>query len=244
MAGWIKSPRLQAALPKLKSEFDRLAHTHQGVFPLVSQHHLDRAWKNFPEITRNAPRKASVLVPLCSTTHDIPSLLFTVRSPHVTTHKSEISFPGGHHDPAADEDLVQTALRETREELIIHHPTNEETKEEFPWEDVIILGTATPIPSLNGTPVTPILAVLPYQFEETSLSGNPGEVERVFMKSIHSLKEEETTHEISRLGSPAPLFPTEHGNIWGLTAFILRPLLHKLLHPVLCGTTDDAVQTQ
>lgn len=45
-----------------------------------------------------------------------PHVLFTKRSKEVAEHKGEISFPGGAYDPE-DETILQTALRESREEL-------------------------------------------------------------------------------------------------------------------------------
>jgi len=43
-------------------------------------------------------------------------ILFQVRSQHVEYHKGEISLPGGGRDPE-DESLLETALRETEEEI-------------------------------------------------------------------------------------------------------------------------------
>ncbi|CAN0333722.1 unnamed protein product, partial [Ectocarpus sp. 4 AP-2014] len=45
----------------------------------------------------------------------VASLLFTVRSRKVSTHKGEVSFPGGHLEHG--EDAIEAALRETREEI-------------------------------------------------------------------------------------------------------------------------------
>ncbi len=48
-------------------------------------------------------------------------LLFQVRSQQVEHHKGEISLPGGGRDPE-DESLLDTALRETDEEIGVAWP--------------------------------------------------------------------------------------------------------------------------
>ncbi len=60
-------------------------------------------------------RAASVLAPIFAL-DGIPHLLFTVRSNDLPSHKGEISFPGGKHEPD-DQSLAWTAVRETHEEL-------------------------------------------------------------------------------------------------------------------------------
>lgn len=58
-------------------------------------------------------RKASVLMPLCYQ-HGETSLLYTLRSSHVRTHKNQVSFPGGHVEHG--ESSLYAALREFHEE--------------------------------------------------------------------------------------------------------------------------------
>ena len=59
-------------------------------------------------------RRASVFVPLCNR-HGVASVLLTVRSNLVSTHKGQVAFPGGHIDTGETE--VEAAFRECYEEL-------------------------------------------------------------------------------------------------------------------------------
>ena len=62
-----------------------------------------------------APTAASVLVPLVERADGLHVLL-TRRTDHLHDHAGQVSFPGGRVDPG-DIDLVDTALRETEEEV-------------------------------------------------------------------------------------------------------------------------------
>eukprot|EP00953_Heterococcus_sp_UTEX-ZZ885_P032175 16813-Heterococcus_DN1.PRE.1 len=68
--------------------------------------------KTVPKFAATA-RSAAVLVPLCND-NGVPSVLFTARSQAVSTHKGQVSFPGGHVE--AGEDAAAAALREAIEE--------------------------------------------------------------------------------------------------------------------------------
>uniref|UniRef100_A0A8C4LDS9 Nudix hydrolase domain-containing protein n=1 Tax=Equus asinus TaxID=9793 RepID=A0A8C4LDS9_EQUAS len=94
---------------------------------------------------RARPAAAAVLVPLCSV-RGVPALLYTLRSSRLAgRHKGDVSFPGGKCDPA-DQDVVHTALRETREELGLAVP------EERVW------GILQPVHDRGKAPVVPVLA--------------------------------------------------------------------------------------
>ena len=75
--------------------------------------------------TKATTKEAAILVPICAV-EGTPSILFTRRSSNLTTHASEISFPGGNYDEALDSiiippwknRLINTALREMQEELL------------------------------------------------------------------------------------------------------------------------------
>ncbi|KAI6653280.1 Nucleoside diphosphate-linked moiety X motif 8, mitochondrial [Oopsacas minuta] len=64
---------------------------------------------------KEAMNRSAVLVPICSYRGKL-SLLFTIRNVNLSSHKGQVSFPGGHESPG-DEYPIGTAIRETREEI-------------------------------------------------------------------------------------------------------------------------------
>jgi hypothetical protein len=138
----------------------------------------------------------------------------------MNNHTSEISFPGGHQEEG--ESMVETALRETVEEI------------GGDWSAVVILGECTSIPSIRGTSVTAIIGILPEPVVQMDafFTTNEMEVEEVFGLSIEELLRVETSRLLGRISAPAPVYPTKYGEIWGLTAIVLKPILHQLLKPI------------
>src|SRR3954469_18453717 len=59
-------------------------------------------------------RPAAVLIPVVD--HPEPTVLLTQRSPHLSSHAGQISFPGGKID-ATDASPLDAALREAEEEV-------------------------------------------------------------------------------------------------------------------------------
>lgn len=213
------APSLQKHYPRLQELFDQFKNK-DGVLPLLNS-------KQQHQMTANAlpsERTAAVLVLLCSV-HNEPSILFTKRAAHLKNHAAEMAFVGGHFD-AADQSLIDTAIREAQEELLPTLPSFASCLD--------ILGVCTPLPSIRGTPVTPVIAVL---WPDLTLPlkdyfpGDPAEVDMVLAVSIRDLVQNETTKTLPsnrfRLVE-APVYPTPHGDIWGLTAYILQPLLRRL----------------
>ena len=224
----VTTPRwIRGTLPHLQTLFHQHANT-EGLFPILTQQQHERALQMMKTTTLEQQQKqqkleegklkrsAAILVPLVWHS-DHPCVLFTKRSLHLKHHTSEISFPGG-HTSKADTTRVDTALRETEEEL------------GGDWSSTIIIGECTTVPSLQGTSVTAVIGVRP----EPVLFNlfNPMEVEQVFPIPIQELLLLETSHALGRLSTPAPVYPTPYGTIWGLTAFILKPILHQLFKPV------------
>jgi 8-oxo-dGTP pyrophosphatase MutT (NUDIX family) len=214
---WTRCKNLENAIPRLKKLLSEKANVHNS-FPLFSPKVNKAVWQTVPIKNK---RKAAVLVPLVSYQGE-PSLLFTTRSKNVS-HSSDVSFPGGHFEESVDASLEATAIRETQEELLGN----------YPWDEIEIIGKTTPLPSKIGTSVTPVIGILPYEIGPHSFPGCEHEVQDVFSVSLQELINTEGEEHLDRFNSKIPVFTTREGKrIWGLTAVITKPILHKLLKPV------------
>ena len=113
-----------------------IKHKLKNDFPLVR------------EATRAHPKRAAVMVmlyPKDNATH----ILMTRRATHLKYHAGEMSFPGGMFEEDQDDDLLATALRETKEELAI----------EIDQGDVF--GRLYIVYTRLGFEITPFVSVLP-----------------------------------------------------------------------------------
>merc|ERR1712070_152888 len=98
-------------------------------------------------------RKAAVLVPFLNLPSVGLSLLFTLRSSTVGSHKGQGSFPGGHIDLEKKETAIEAAIREFHEEVDIQGQLRGE-------ESIKIFGVCQEVPAITGTMVTPVLAFI------------------------------------------------------------------------------------
>lgn len=160
-------------------------------------------------------RPAAVLVPLFLR-NDEPWVLFTRRTEHLENHGGEISFPGGGAEPD-DADLWQTALRETEEEMGIVAA------------DVRHLGQLDDFVSIYGYLVTPYVGSFrdPYSYRP-----DPGEIAEVIELPLQKLRDPQIYHQEDWQHKgrtiPVDFYQLDGHNIWGMTAAILKQLLHRL----------------
>ncbi len=158
-----------------------------------------------PELTR-----AAVILPLLEDPKGIEVLL-TRRTNQVKSHRGQVSFPGGTVAPG-DKGVVDTALRETEEEIGVKR------------SQIKILGTLPPLSTVStGYFVYPTVATLlpPYDFMLSTR-----EVREVFTVPLEYILDEQNW----RLGP----VETEEGFftsfyfrykgylVWGMTARLLR----------------------
>lgn len=165
-------------------------------------------------VTLDGAKQAAVLIPIVAVPE--PTLIFTVRTETLSSHKGQISFPGGSIDPE-DPSAEAAALRETQEEIGLD-PAK-----------VRVLGELDSFPTfVSGYVVSPFVGWLA---EAPELQANPGEVAEILMVPIAELIED-IRHEagFERAGRT---YPTEawiwnDRVIWGVTARIIRQFLERL----------------
>ena len=242
------STTITSSIPRIRRILDSFLPDY---LPILTEAQMERSLRmtermNIKRVKEGKPvrkrRPAAVLVPLCTVNNE-PAILFTLRSATLSSHAGQISFPGGHADFTGREreDPVVTAIRETKEELLGHDALLPDPDAAYDFdEDMEILGQTEPVPAVTGNMVTPIIGALTLDIPSHDairhiFPGNPGEVDQVFAVSVAKLLERETSEELKRLGTMGPVFPLpkgdDKGKIWGLTAIVLRPILHQVLKP-------------
>lgn len=156
-------------------------------------------------------RDAAVLIPIVAVPE--PTLIFTVRTDTLPSHKGQISFPGGKIDDT-DASPRAAALRETQEEIGLTP------------ELVRVLGELDSMPTfVSGYVVHPFVGWLEKQ---PGLVPNPAEVAQVLEVPIADLIDE--IREEPGFEHGGRVYPTEawvwnDHVIWGVTARIIREFL-------------------
>jgi 8-oxo-dGTP pyrophosphatase MutT (NUDIX family) len=150
---------------------------------------------------------ASILVVIYG---ESPIVVMTEKPKHMKFHAGEISFPGGKLD-STDSNLLETALRETSEEIGLNIRPDQ------------VIGQLEPVITLNsGFTILPFVSVVD---EIPSLSAN-AEVEKIFHIPLESFlktmaNDPDPTHNLIQ-----EMYTFEYqGNIvWGASARVLKQI--------------------
>ncbi len=165
---------------------------------------------NFPEY-----RKSAVMI-LFMEKEGSPHVLLTLRTDKVSTHKGQVSFPGGGYD-SSDKDFLDTALRETMEEVGIDSG------------EIEILGEFDEYISVMGFHVYVYVGALNRVQEYVVCKDEIDEMLEVpfslFFNEEYT-KCENITHE----GRDYEVYYYDYGTttVWGLTARILTDFSRKI----------------
>ena len=156
---------------------------------------------------------SAVLIPVYES-NEIYHIVFIKRTDTVTTHKGQISFPGGAREKE-DNSMLDTALRESYEEIGLD------------IKDVEILGELDDeITTTSNYIVTPYIGVIPWPYEFVK---NNDEVDEILYIPIPALLERDCLHPDTETldGRKVDSYAYRYCGevIWGATARILKKLL-------------------
>ncbi len=151
---------------------------------------------------------AAVLILLYLADNEIYFFL-TKRTDELKNHKGQISLPGGKQE--GNEKLIDTALRETQEEIGINKTS------------ISIIGTITPLfVPVTGFMIYPFIG---YSLNKLDPKPDPVEVATIFSVNISDLlnKENRTTEQRNIRGYDVqvPYFKLNDYQVWGATSMIL-----------------------
>ena len=158
--------------------------------------------------SKNNSTPAAVLILLYLEDNEIYFFL-TKRTDELENHKGQISLPGGTQE--GNEKLIDTALRETQEEIGINKTS------------ISIIGTITPLfVPVTGFMIYPFIG---YSHNKLEPKPDPVEVATIFSVNISDLLNEEnrTTEQRNIRGYDVqvPYFKLNDYQVWGATSMIL-----------------------
>jgi peroxisomal coenzyme A diphosphatase NUDT7 len=191
---------------------------------------------------------AGVLIPLVWYNEEY-HFLFEKRGAKIR-QGSEICFPGGEYDPSSDKSLLETAIRETREELGVKKV------------NIKVIGKVDILVGNMGVTVDPFIAEIKINNID-ELNPDKDEVEKVFLIPVsyfyetppetYFLKLEVHPYYTTMNGEKIDLFPakeldlpekylapwtagkhkvfawrTKEGTIWGITAALIFEVIAKI----------------
>ncbi|MFQ5450327.1 MAG: NUDIX hydrolase [Nitrospinaceae bacterium] len=153
------------------------------------------------------PQKAAVLVILFIRNHKA-CVLMTKRAMHLQTHAGQISFPGGMPEPG-DEDLLSTAIRETREEVgVIMTPRS-------------VIGRLDGVRTRNGIDITPFVSILDSPLDEIFCNDEVHEALQIPLAPLLATQQPDVGFKPSE---GMVVYWYKHHRIWGASAKILQQI--------------------
>ncbi len=195
----------------VKPETERLCHDASA----LKEHIRTKLAAHTPQTHRFSDQKstpAAVLFPLFFKDGQA-YLLFTKRTETLEHHKGQIALPGGKWDKT-DAHMLETALRETREEVGIAE------------KDIEILGQTDQFQSNTYFLITPFVGAFPYPYE---FCVSEGEIERLIeVPLLHLLQDD--IFEVKPFKKNGIIWQVHYyyykqDTIWGVTGFLLSRFL-------------------
>lgn len=193
----------------------------------LGEYNLEEIKQVFDPKTRKAiksdvMKESAVLIIINPDPHGSFSLILTERNKKLSKHAGEMSFPGGRVEPDKDKNKIDTALRETEEEIGIRR------------EEIEVVGMMNDIPTLTGYIITPVIGIARNSLHFTK---NDSEVVCVYDIPISFFlsKDYFMDRAINVDGHEFPIYNFNYRDnfgmkhtIWGATAHLIVEFMKRL----------------
>lgn len=185
-------------------------------------------------VTQAHSRRAGVVIAICHV-GGVPSLLLEKRAASLRAHPDEVCLPGGMVCSVADKTIVETCLREMKEEIggLAFDFHSSDQKQTMGGSGINVLGVLRcnwgEVHHLVGVAVTPVVCFLNQDLGEVNLEPNADEVAEVFTIPLESLLDKS---QWIYKDDHAPIFAGGPYAIWGLTGYILERFWKDILMPL------------
>ncbi len=156
-------------------------------------------------------RPSAVMILIYPNKKNQATTVFIERNTYNGAHSGQISLPGGGYE-TEDLNLVQTAIRETKEEI------------GYTVDSSFVLGQLTPLKiPVSSFEVTPVVA---YTNEIPTFKREEAEVNSIIEFPIEKLLQLKIEHgcfetSVGRYKVKAPYFQLDKQKLWGATAMII-----------------------
>mmetsp|Transcript_19176 Transcript_19176/g.41665 ORF Transcript_19176/g.41665 Transcript_19176/m.41665 type:complete len:448 (-) Transcript_19176:55-1398(-) len=188
------------------------------------------------QVTMAHSKRAGVVIPIVHV-DGVPSILFEKRSASLRAHPDEVCLPGGMVCETADRTIIETCLREMKEEIAGFD--FEYHRDKGGTHGVNVLGILRcnwgEVHHLVGVAVTPVVCSFSQDLAEVDLLPNPDEVAEVFTIPLANLMDK--TQWVYK-ADHAPIFVGGPYPIWGLTGYILERFWKDILLPYSSRRSD------
>lgn len=159
-------------------------------------------------------KKSAVLFSFIQQNNKLNAILIK-RTNVGSKHRGEMSFPGGRFDPELDQSLLDTALRETEEEIGISK------------DNIEIIGCMDDLPTTTSFIITPFVGLIK---NDIVMKKQDAEVEKIYKIPLdYFLDEENFTETYFSMGDRKfPVFRYPRYGVWGATAHLIVTFIKQV----------------
>ena len=201
-------------------EIIKRIHEQRNILPGKTAHDelFPDSRKNIPASDISKAKLSAVMMLIYPNIRNNAETVFIKRNEYKGHHSNQISFPGGKMDPR-EIDLLQTAIRETKEEIGIS----------VPQENIITKLSELHIPVSNFL-VQPYIGYINNTPKFIPDRNEVSKLIKIEVEELIHLPMQKTNLTLENKIFEIPYFPLKNEILWGATAMIVNEFRYMLKH--------------